>query len=52
MARAGKFPRGLVDDAAALKNFVIRHPDLVERCGVTEDKINMLLNAAEGVQDG
>jgi hypothetical protein len=53
-ARAGKFPRGLVDDADldALKFFVNQHPDLSKRCGVTEDEMSLLPLGIEGVQGG
>lgn len=49
-ARAGRFPRGLIADAdlATLKNFVSEHPDLGERCGVTEDEMDVLRKAVEG----
>lgn len=52
--RAGKFPHGLINDAdlGALKTFVIQHPDLSERCGVTEDEMDVFLKAVEGVQGG
>lgn len=52
-ARAGKFPHGLIDDAdlGALKDFVVQHPDLSERCGVTGDEIGVLLKAVECIQD-
>lgn len=51
-ARGGKFPRGLVQDAdlAALKIFVLRHPDLDERCGVTTNEVVMLIKAIEDIQ--
>ena len=49
-ARAGRFPRGLVGaDLGALKNFVSQHPDLSERCGVTDEEMDVLLRAAGGV---
>jgi hypothetical protein len=53
-ARTGEFPRGLIDDADldALKSFVIQHPDLSERCGVTKHEMDVLLKAVEGVQGG
>ena len=53
-ARAGRFPRGLIGgaDLGALKDFVRQHPDLSERCGVTEDEMGMLLKAVEGVWSG
>jgi len=49
-ARAGRFPRGLIGgaDLGALKNFVTQHPDLNERCGVTEEEMGVLLKAVEG----
>lgn len=52
--RARKFPRGLIDDAdlVTLKQFVVNHPDLSERCGVTQDQMDILLNAVGGVQGG
>lgn len=49
-ARAGRFPRGIIADAdlAALKNFVSEHSDLRDRCGVTEDEMDVLRKAVEG----
>ena len=53
-ARAGKFPRGLINDVdlGALKLFVIQHPDLGERCGATEGEMGVLLKAVTGVPGG
>jgi hypothetical protein len=52
--RAGKFPRGSLDDTdlGALKRFVRQHPDVGARRGITEDEMCVLLKAVEGVQDG
>ena len=50
-ARAGRFPRGLIGDAdlGALKIFLSQHPDLSERCGVTDVEMGVLLKAVDGV---
>jgi hypothetical protein len=49
--RAGRLPRGPIGDVdlGALKSFVNEHPDLSERCGVTEDEMGVLRKAVEGV---
>lgn len=45
--RSGRFPPGLVEDGDldGLRRFVSEHPDLSERCGVTEDEMGALRKA-------
>lgn len=51
-ARAGRFPRGLIKDAdlSVLRNFVTQHPNLRERCGMTEDEVGVLTRAVENFE--
>ena len=52
--RGGKFPRGPLDEGYlhTLKTFVGEHPDIYERCGITEAEVGVFLDAVDGVQDG
>jgi hypothetical protein len=50
-ARAGRIPcRAMRDtDLGALRNFLVQHPDLDERCRATEDELSGLARAVGGV---
>lgn len=51
VARAGRIPCGAMKDtdSDALRNFLVQHLDLSERCGATEDELSGLARAVGGV---